>query len=49
MYFFLINWIVSRNFNTAHYIGCDGERDKTLKKKKKNLYLNSYHMWMIKN
>lgn len=35
MYFFLINWIVSRNFNTAHYIGCDGERDKTLKKKKK--------------
>lgn len=48
MYFFLINWIVSRNFNTAHYIGCDGERDKTLKKKK-NLYLNSYHMWMIKN
>lgn len=35
MYFFLINWIVSRNFNTAHYIGCDGERDKTLKIKKK--------------
>lgn len=34
MYFFLINWIVSRNFNTAHYIGCDGERDKTLKIKK---------------